>query len=141
MDNLDNQIADQIRGYLDGRVRLDALYEWIAHNTWDIHLSEETGTQDLAYETQLALAELSAGDIDEVEFRSQLTTLIRRTSPSADADKPSISVTSWSNAGGTYSSPSFVQTRFYTVTEKGATRVDPAVARTAGGHEPVFEPA
>lgn len=73
----DRDIREQLLGYLQGKLDLDAFEDWIAQNTWNVHQWGAKDTQQIAYVIEAALAEHSGGHISEVALRKNLMPLVQ----------------------------------------------------------------
>lgn len=72
------QIRQQVVAYLAQGIDLDALEDWIAQNTWNIHLAPglDSSAIHLAHSIELRLSEHSTGHLPETELRGELSALL-----------------------------------------------------------------
>ena len=84
MPLIDTQIRRRLSEYIAGDMTLKKFAAWFAPVVWGID-SAPAGSQDLAYELELRLAEYSNGDWTEAElrrlFRSVLMTQVVVSNP------------------------------------------------------------
>jgi hypothetical protein len=75
-----HSLADDIRErliiYLAGNLSLLDLQEWLVGATWNVEASGDPAAVNLTYDTKLALAEHSRGDISLDELRRRLRELV-----------------------------------------------------------------
>ncbi|HUG94249.1 MAG TPA: hypothetical protein VML55_25695 [Planctomycetaceae bacterium] len=87
-NNLERDIRIKLGEYVTCQVGLEEFHDWLSPVLWDIEDQGEPGAADLAYSIELAIAEYSAGHMNEQELREELEQLVlyslRTTSASAD---------------------------------------------------------
>lgn len=72
---LDLEIYAWIARYLEGKATLDEFEDWFVPETWQVERSGNIPAIEVATPVRVALAELSAGELDENGFRTLLGSL------------------------------------------------------------------
>ena len=67
-----SQISDAVQSYLAG-VSLDSFEQWLAQQSWNMHLDSEPEVQRLVASIQMFIAELRYGHCSEAEFKQFLS--------------------------------------------------------------------
>ena len=65
-----------VKSFLCKEISLDSLDEWIAKNSWNMHLDSDPSAQKLASGVELRLAEYSSGHLPLEQLRSELGSLL-----------------------------------------------------------------
>lgn len=71
----ENEIRDQLAGYLAGHIPLRELSSWLYEATWDMDADTDPSTQAFAYAVLARLAEHSSAGFSEAELRTGLSKL------------------------------------------------------------------
>ena len=71
-----SQISEELARYLNGKTDLDSFEDWIVVNTWNIHLSQDSKAESLAFAIEESLAEHSSGHISEAQLKQELKSLL-----------------------------------------------------------------
>src|SRR5271157_2926735 len=69
------QLRDQIINLLSHRMPLNEFEDWLVQKSWNLHRSADALTQELAYATQLRLAEYDEDHLSEADLRRELREL------------------------------------------------------------------
>jgi hypothetical protein len=69
---VETEIRDWIVRYLAHEVSLEDFESWLVPATWDVDARKEPGAADLAYATQLLLAERARGHVDDSMLNDRL---------------------------------------------------------------------
>jgi hypothetical protein len=69
-------LNNQLVKYLASETSLERFRDWFDSSTWDMHLTSDQPTQDLAAEIELRLAEYTNGHRTEGELRTTLLPLV-----------------------------------------------------------------
>ena len=69
-------ILSRARQYLDRQLSLHELENWVVHNLDELLSEPGTTPYELAGAIELGLAEISAGDVNEASFRSDIESLL-----------------------------------------------------------------
>ena len=69
-------ILHRTRQYLDGKLSLHEIENWVVHHLDELLSEPGTTPYELAGAIELGLAELSAGNIDEDQLRSDIQSLL-----------------------------------------------------------------
>lgn len=72
---LETEIRQRIVEYLSDETSLEDFESWLVPATWDVNSQRDAGAADLAYATQLLLAERAKGHVDDAALHEQLLRL------------------------------------------------------------------
>ena len=67
-----SQISEELARYLNGKIDLDSFEDWVVVNTRNIHLSQDSKAEALAFAIEESLAEHSSGHISESQVKDEL---------------------------------------------------------------------
>jgi hypothetical protein len=75
MNLIDLEIYAWIARYLRGAATVEEFEDWFVPATWDVDRSGNSAAREIADAVSGALVELSAGEIDDAHFKSELEAL------------------------------------------------------------------
>lgn len=73
----ENSIRLKLGRFLRNEIALDQFDDWLAQQSWNMHIDSEESAQKLASAIELRLAEHSSGHLDELALREELRAFLR----------------------------------------------------------------
>ena len=89
---MESEIRYHIQIFLDRRISLDDFEDWLASESWDMHLSWGYLAQRLASAVELRLAEFYYGHIQEDELRVELREMLAEMIPDVSSFSATVSL-------------------------------------------------
>jgi hypothetical protein len=70
------QIRNKLSEWIDRKISLREFEDWFVHETWDIHLSNDSEVEDLADDIEMNLSEYSGRHISQQQLYHSLSQLL-----------------------------------------------------------------